>query len=417
MEALTDAIRNNDIDRVASLLDSGEITDIDEAYDVLTPLCEACHVNARDIALLLLSSGASVNAPSKSLAKQPLHFACDTTEDRVNLIECLLEAGCDINAQDEDGNTALHLACTHSNVEATRLLLSSGADVTLEDVDEETALLRSCYAGEEPLIQMLLEHGSDPAQRNGTCLLTCILQNKFKGVYMLFKLCPDLELTDVLMLTASKKMLESRTHLLDQGTFPQDVETTAKLPPLHITCSNPLFCPSYKVIVSILEVRNDVHKKDYAGYLPLQYACSTVNLHAVQVLLAYGANSLLDGWTPLWKFFPSPMLHNFQDYFLVLKLLMLSGFKMEEESFRMFCRAAEDCTKFSTGERRQFVSLVTQWRLLPLGLKELCRVKLRQLLPANVDKCVEQLQLGLPQCLVRYLLYEDVVPPLLFDFE
>ncbi|XP_048244172.1 putative ankyrin repeat protein RF_0381 [Haliotis rufescens] len=239
MESLTEAIRNNDVDRVGNLLDSGEITDIDEVYDVLTPLCEACHVNARDIALLLLSSGARVNAHSNSLGKQPLHFACDTPEDRMNLIECLLEAGCDINAQDEDGNTALHLACTQSNVEVTRLLLNSGADVTLEDVDGETALLRSCYA----------------------------------------------------------------------------------------------------------------------------------------------------------------------------------GFRMDEESFRMFSRAVEDCSKLSTEERKRFVSLVTQWRLLPLDLKELCRVKLRQLLPANVDKCVQQLHPDLPRSLVRYLQYDDVVPPLLFDFE
>ncbi|XP_046544946.1 ankyrin repeat and SOCS box protein 3-like [Haliotis rubra] len=639
MEALTEAIRNNDVDRVQSLLDSGEITDIDEVYDVLTPLCEACHVNARDVALLLLSSGARVNAPSKSLAKRPLHIACDTAEDRVNLIECLLEAGCDINAQDEDGNTALHLACTHANFEVTRLLLNLGADVTLEDVDGETALLRSCYAGEDTLIQMLLEHGSDPAQRNGTCLLTCILRNNFKGVYKLFKLCPDLELTDVWMTqpveprvtpymevmteydqrpgvwgTERSIQLADLTEAVKQGdhdavrdylethTGPEkldyvvplttacmlgntdivrlfishgvDVSKISRLIPNHqshtpviywpliqasrsgsaelvqcllqegcdvdvwdqngdtslmhacekghmavarlliesgadvnhqnmeytsplvqaTTCTEPelirllleagsdptVLCgvclqncivnnnlvgvgllytvykdcvdddglkaklrlltarkeltnvnvswlgsnystipalhfacgmdkvDSWKTVEVILKLGADVRAVHGAGFSCLQYACSSVNVRTIHLLLANGVYSERVGWRSLWTVFPSLSREHEPDYLKALKLLVMAGFRMDEESARVFSAAVEKSDLSDKGKMK-LSAFIHESSSTPLRLTSLCRIKIRQCVPVNIDLNIERLDDRLPAAFLDYLRFSDVL--------
>ena len=71
------------------------------------------------------------------------------------------------NLQDEDGNTALHLACTESNVPVVRALLGAGADVRLADIDDETPLVRACFAKSVELVDLLLKAGSDPNYPDG----------------------------------------------------------------------------------------------------------------------------------------------------------------------------------------------------------------------------------------------------------
>ena len=51
-----------------------------------------------------------------------------------------------MDATNTDGETALHLACTESNVRVAKQLLDAGADIDISDVDGETPLVRACYA-------------------------------------------------------------------------------------------------------------------------------------------------------------------------------------------------------------------------------------------------------------------------------
>lgn len=48
-------------------------------------------------------------------------------------LEYLLNHGCDIDAQDEDGRTALHYAVDLENKNLIKFLLSKGADINLVD--------------------------------------------------------------------------------------------------------------------------------------------------------------------------------------------------------------------------------------------------------------------------------------------
>ena len=51
------------------------------------------------------------------------------------MAELLLERGANINHQNGEGSTALHISCQHSVVEAVKLLLERGADKDLRDND------------------------------------------------------------------------------------------------------------------------------------------------------------------------------------------------------------------------------------------------------------------------------------------
>jgi ankyrin repeat protein len=79
------------------------------------------------------------------------------TEDLTLLTE-LLEAGCDVNAQDEEGRTALIQAAIYNNVEVVQILIDHGANVNTRDFFSGNAALHFAaknYSLE--LLQLLLK--------------------------------------------------------------------------------------------------------------------------------------------------------------------------------------------------------------------------------------------------------------------
>ncbi len=54
---------------------------------------------------------------------------------------CVLQSGCDVNAQSYSGNTALHSACGRGHIEIVRVLLKNGADSSLKNNHNDTAIM------------------------------------------------------------------------------------------------------------------------------------------------------------------------------------------------------------------------------------------------------------------------------------
>jgi hypothetical protein len=89
----------------------------------------------------LLATGADPNATSNHRCSSPLHYAADgyitgpvwDAKRQVETIQCLLEHGANINAQDKNGATPLHRAVRTRCAEAVRFLLKAGADPLLKN--------------------------------------------------------------------------------------------------------------------------------------------------------------------------------------------------------------------------------------------------------------------------------------------
>jgi len=60
----------------------------------------------------------------------------------------------DLNARDEYGYTALHLACDRGNTTTVQLLVRKGADVTIKDADGFTARELAEEAGREDIVKL-----------------------------------------------------------------------------------------------------------------------------------------------------------------------------------------------------------------------------------------------------------------------
>lgn len=93
--------------------------------------------------LITASSNSDVKQVAKLLKKHNLdvNFQCKKWYGRtallcatnMNIVNLLIDAGADVNAQENEGNTVLHWACRCGNIAFVKVLLEKGADINRRD--------------------------------------------------------------------------------------------------------------------------------------------------------------------------------------------------------------------------------------------------------------------------------------------
>jgi ankyrin repeat protein len=130
------AKETGDCAEVRRLLAAGVGVDVRDGHNMpwdQTPLMLAAHNGFLEIVRILLAAGASVSAVDKNAGEsegehQPLHHAV-FGQNRAT-VEAVLDAGADVNAITDDGNTPLNMAIRRGDLELMRLLVERGAAVT-----------------------------------------------------------------------------------------------------------------------------------------------------------------------------------------------------------------------------------------------------------------------------------------------
>jgi ankyrin repeat protein len=130
-ESLNAAIEAGDIPRINSLI--VEDRSILRACGVksTTPLNCAVRKGSREIAELLLRSGADVNGPDE-LGLTPLH--CAAGEGNTPMLRFLISTGARVNATAHGGVTPLHMAVNSRSRDVVELLVTNGADLTVKSI-------------------------------------------------------------------------------------------------------------------------------------------------------------------------------------------------------------------------------------------------------------------------------------------
>jgi len=153
-----------------------------------TPLHLAAAGYRVEIIRLLLASGADPNARANRRCSGPLHYAADgyitgpvwDAERQVKTIQLLLDAGAEINAQDQNGATPLHRAVRTRCAAAVRCLLRAGADPFMKNkpgsMPFHLAVQNTGRGGsgaavaidaQRQIIEELLSFGISPKLKNG----------------------------------------------------------------------------------------------------------------------------------------------------------------------------------------------------------------------------------------------------------
>ena len=102
----------------------------------------------------LIAKGADVMTKHHD-GKTLLHRAVSSQVDHAQVVKLLIKEGVALNAQDANGDTALHLAAANGLRYSARTLLAANADTAVVDSRKRTALLRAVQKKQWALVPLL----------------------------------------------------------------------------------------------------------------------------------------------------------------------------------------------------------------------------------------------------------------------
>jgi len=191
---LAEAMVLEDMDRIKALLAEG--VDQEEKNAALVT---AAGTSSHEVLCLLLESGADAKAYSNG--QTALMQAYWHPFDAGSNIDVLLQAGADVNARNEQGDTPFTSQAGmgtsgKGRLALMRTLLPYGADVNVANVQGTTALMSAAVRGETSVARFLLRHGAQInfQDMNGcTALMFAVEQGHTSMVRLLLERGADVQ--------------------------------------------------------------------------------------------------------------------------------------------------------------------------------------------------------------------------------
>ena len=299
-----------------------------------TPLHFAVEGNSLEIVQVLLKHGASPTATSGSL-NPPIHLAC--SQNKQNIVKLMVEqSGQDIlYCQNEQGHTPLHSCATLiGGKQLIAFLLTHGSQLNAQDTNGHTTLHLAVQFGNVATVKQLIADGSSPLVKDNcgyNCLHTAV-KFKRKEVFKQLLQHPSItEMSDMLnhegdlpihlalreglsdyvqhLLNythseVADKNEDNYFHLAALAGDEKSIETLLTYPfaesMLNATNSEgktPLHCSAISgniACITLLLDHGAVVNKCHIGRTPFMYACSKGKLQSAKVL--YEAHPMQRDW-------------------------------------------------------------------------------------------------------------------------
>ena len=188
-------------------------------YDLNKALRVVVREGRADIVERLLAAGADVNAQDDKYGDTALmeavkwenvnfwddpDFIPVSPEQSTDIVRRLLAVqGIKVNAQNKVGETALLNAARFSNADNVRLLLAAGADVNVKDKYGETVLMAAAEMGHTDIVELLLAapgidvNAKDKDWTGWTALMTAVLNEHLDIVERLLASGADVNAKDI----------------------------------------------------------------------------------------------------------------------------------------------------------------------------------------------------------------------------
>ena len=273
-----------------------------------TPLHYACKYICTEIAQFLIEHGCSQTIFNNK-KELPIHISCYQSLEITQMLK-----QCDINAQNADGNTPLHIACEHSKEEIVFYLVKEAkCDVNISNRRGDFALHIACRKS-VPLAKLL--YGCDHCDVNcqdaggNTALHLVCSSQQYEIVEHLVsnKLCRadianefgDLPL-HIIMDThwSVKSSLSSKKHkasttmhmiemIFDRHRLALMTPNKDGLTPIHIAFKN-----GKNYLLEVLLKQNELHFTRKPECYFLHIACTYRQPHIVHWLVDHGADSAI----------------------------------------------------------------------------------------------------------------------------
>ena len=280
----------------------GLSTDVISEYGDGLPLHVACRHSLDRVKMV--SVGCDVNRQDEA-GNTPLHMAYQNGS--TNMVRYLVEEEkCDFNVVNNKGELPLHLACKHEYDKEIVQLVSVGCDVNRQDEGGNTPLHMTCQNGNTDMVQYLVEEkkcdvnvannkGELPLHltcqhRHGAQLVNWNMNRhdklKYKEIVQLVSLSCDVNRQDEagntpLHVACQSLNIELVTFLIKEKNCDVNVTNNKGELPLHLACEHKYG----KEIVQLVSVGCDVNRQDEAGNTPLHMACQNGSTDIVGYLV------------------------------------------------------------------------------------------------------------------------------------
>lgn len=306
-------IKENDIKKVKELIKQG--VDINHGFGMQgPPLCAAISANRLEIVRCLLEAKCNPNIQDYD-GESPLCLAL--RKDYIDIVELLIKAGCRVNKEDPvTTKTPLVIATEKQLPKVVTWLIQSECDVNKCDNSRKTALFTAVSVNNSEIMELLLDAGC----RVNTC-------NKIDGenpLHLASKLGYENAVKGLLSTIkadyagSSKKSKENEISdilnkcegALSRGEEPQaDLILRLKLEDPHrvcdVNCSTSfgssalhLACEHnhFNIAEILLKANCDPSPKDPNNKTPLHFAVKNDNANMIDLLLNYGADPNVVAW-------------------------------------------------------------------------------------------------------------------------
>jgi len=171
-----------DLDKVQTLLEKGTDVNTKDEFGC-TPLHWAARARSPEVADLLITNGADINATAGPDNLTPLMAA-----RKLPVIELLVSKGVDIRSQ--ENQTKLHKACSAGDIQVVKFLIDKGADINARNGRGATPLWAAASGDQKEVVELLLDKGADinaPGRRGSTPLGIAARNGNKETVELLIK--------------------------------------------------------------------------------------------------------------------------------------------------------------------------------------------------------------------------------------
>ncbi len=134
-----------------------------------------------------IEQGADVNIQNKQ-GWTPLHIV--VKYDLIGTLELLIAKGADVNKKNDDGVTPLHTSAYKGNIEIVKLLIGRGADVNARDKYNRTPLHWPAIKGYKKMAELLISRGAEVNSKDNDNMtpLDLAIKNGYYDIAQLLKM-------------------------------------------------------------------------------------------------------------------------------------------------------------------------------------------------------------------------------------